>query len=139
MNEGANAGLAYSSFLQLTCLILPVVKTETREELLRSKSFTSWTSQPRAKAKSGRLFVGQSFSYLGKKYTNLIVNEKHYTVSEIAQQWGISTDLVRDTFTSEPGVLKFVRPGTRVKRGYSTIRIPESVMVRVHTRLSSGK
>jgi hypothetical protein len=115
---------------------------DTRAELLRSQSVMSWSlrqEEPAVSSKNGNIGLGPSFSYAGKKYTNLIVNEKHYSVAEIAQQWGISTDLVRDTFKGEPGVLKFVRPGSRVKRGYSMIRIPESVLVRVHTRLASGK
>jgi len=118
------------------------MKPETRQELLRTKSVLSWSlnkPESRTTPKHSYRFVGQSFSYQGEKYTNLIVNEKHYAVAEIAEQWGISADLVRDTFKDEPGVLRFVRPGTRVKRGYSTIRVPESVLVRVHTRLTSGK
>jgi hypothetical protein len=31
---------------------------------------------------------GRSFTYGGKRYTNLVVNEKHYTVAEIATLWG---------------------------------------------------
>ena len=113
---------------------------EVREELLQSKSFLAWSPGPKPSDPQpiivGR---GRSFVYQGKRYTNLIVNEKHYAVAEISEQWGISPDLVRDTCKDEPGVLRFVRPGTRVKRGYSTIRVPESVLVRVHTRLTSGK
>jgi hypothetical protein len=114
---------------------------EVREELLRSKSFLTWSpGRPKPpKQPTTSLGRGRSFTYEGKTYTNLIVNEKHYAVAEISEQWGISPDLVRDTFKDEPGVLRFVRPGTRVKRGYSTIRVPESVLVRVHTRLTSGK
>jgi len=63
--------------------------------------------------------------------------EPHYDVIEISSAWGMSTDLVRRLFRNEPGVLTIERPATRSKRGYSTIRVPESVMVRVHTRLSA--
>ncbi len=64
-------------------------------------------------------------------------NERHYSIAEIAEQWNISVDLARDVFRNEPGVLRILRPGTRFKRCYSTFRVPESVMLRVHTRLSA--
>ena len=64
-------------------------------------------------------------------------NERHDPIVETAERWGISVDLARDTFRDEPGVLKFVRPGTRVKRSYCTLRVPESVLARVYARLTS--
>jgi hypothetical protein len=67
----------------------------------------------------------------------VLASERHYTIAEIAETWAISVDLARDTFRNEPGVLRIERPGTRVKRTYSTFRVPESVMIRVYTRLSS--
>lgn len=61
--------------------------------------------------------------------------EKHYSVSEVAEVWGVSVDLVRNLFRSEPDVLALDNTG----RGkYITLRIPESVMIRVHRRLSQG-
>jgi hypothetical protein len=118
------------------------METALLEELLQSKAFRNWSPAPKsesAKPPTISMGRGRSFTYSGKRYTNLVVNEKHYTIAEIAEQWGISTDLARDTFRNEDGVLKFDRPGSRVKRSYSTLRVPESVMVRVHTRLTSGK
>ena len=115
---------------------------ETHQELLRTESVLSWSlnqSEPQTVPSSTLRFAGAPYAYAGATYKNLIVTEKHYTVAEIAEQWGISVDLARDTFEDEPGVLTFDRPRTRVKRGYSTMRIPESVLVRVHTRLTSGK
>lgn len=67
-----------------------------------------------------------------------VMKEKHFAPTEIAELWGVSPDLVRDLFRKEPGVLRLERPGTRFKRSYSTLRIPESVLDRVYTRLSSG-
>jgi hypothetical protein len=61
--------------------------------------------------------------------------EKHWSVNEVAEAWGVSTDLVRDVFKDEDGVLVIERPGTRLKRGYSTMRIPESILERVYARL----
>ena len=68
-----------------------------------------------------------------------LATERHYTVREVAELWGISQDLVRDVFRQEPGVLRIERPETRKKRGYATIRIPQSVMERVHLRLTKGQ
>lgn len=65
-----------------------------------------------------------------------LMKERHWNVGEVAQQWGISTDLVRDIFQNEDGVLIVERPGTRTKRHYSTMRIPESVLERVYNQLS---
>ena len=65
-----------------------------------------------------------------------LIKEKHWNVAEVAEQWGISTDLVRDIFKDEDGVLIVERPGSRVKRSYSTMRIPESVLERVYNQLS---
>lgn len=65
--------------------------------------------------------------------------ERHFTVKEVAEMWGISQDLVRDVFRGEPGVLRIERPETRKKRGYATIRVPQTVMESVHRRLTKGR
>lgn len=59
--------------------------------------------------------------------------EHHYTVQEIAELWKVSPDTVRRTFAGEPGVLVIGR-GRR-----ALLRVPESVLSRVHNRMSSGK
>jgi hypothetical protein len=51
--------------------------------------------------------------------------------------WGWSDDFVRDLFQDEPGVLVSKRPETMRKRGYKSIRIPESVLLRVGKRLQN--
>jgi hypothetical protein len=61
--------------------------------------------------------------------------ERHYTVQEIAFAWSLSSDSVRGVFEHEPGVLVLQKSSTRGKRPYATLRIPESVMKRVHRRL----
>jgi hypothetical protein len=66
--------------------------------------------------------------------------ERHFKISEIAEQWNVSDDVVRAIFADEPGVLKFGQ-ATRLtgrgkyKRRYSYLRIPESVLQRVQERL----
>jgi len=61
--------------------------------------------------------------------------EKHYDSMELAKMWHLSDDTVRVLFSNLPGVLKFNRPETRNKRGYLTLRIPESVAAKVHAEL----
>jgi hypothetical protein len=60
--------------------------------------------------------------------------ERHYSVEEITELWGMSDDFVRRLFLNEPGVVVFFkqRPG---RRGYRILRIPESVVQRVHRRM----
>jgi hypothetical protein len=62
--------------------------------------------------------------------------ERHYAVTEIAEIWHLSTDKVRDLFENEPGVLVIGQQNSRRKRRYVTLRIPQSVIERVHARLS---
>lgn len=62
--------------------------------------------------------------------------ERHYAVIEVAKMWNLSPDKVREIFQHEPGVLVIGDPNPRYKRRYRTLRIPQSVVNRVHTRLS---
>jgi hypothetical protein len=64
--------------------------------------------------------------------------ERHYSVDELAELWGVSDDFVRRLFINEPGVVVFFkyRPG---RRTYRTLRIPESVARRIHGQLSRQK
>lgn len=64
-----------------------------------------------------------------------IALEKHYFVWELAQLWGISERTIRRIFANEPGVVKWGREESRFKRAYTTLRIPDSVVKRVHRRL----
>jgi hypothetical protein len=62
--------------------------------------------------------------------------ERHFTVEELASRWSLSQEFVRKLFLDEPGVVVFwrQRPG---RRAYRTVRIPESVAVRIHRRMTS--
>jgi hypothetical protein len=64
--------------------------------------------------------------------------ERHYTVAEIADMWNLSKDAVRRLFCNEPGVLILGSPAHETKRRYTTLRIPQSVLERVHRILSFG-
>jgi hypothetical protein len=63
--------------------------------------------------------------------------ERHYAVTEIAEMWNLSPDKVRELFENEPGVLVLGEQNQRHKRRYVTLRIPQTVLERVHRRLSS--
>ena len=63
--------------------------------------------------------------------------ERHYAVTEIAEMWNLSPDKVRELFENEPGVLVLGERSPRHKRRYVTLRIPQTVLERVHRRLSS--
>jgi hypothetical protein len=64
--------------------------------------------------------------------------ETHYSVPEVAKLWNVSEDTIRRLFAGEPGVLVLSnRDGGRKRcRRYVTLQIPESVVRRVHLRLS---
>ena len=63
--------------------------------------------------------------------------EKHYTPIELGKLWGFSPDTIRTIFKNTPGVLRVEAPPRRFKRGYVSVRIPESVAMRRHTELHS--
>jgi hypothetical protein len=63
--------------------------------------------------------------------------ERHYGVAEIAAMWNLSPDKVRRLFENESGVVVLGdEVPNRGKRRYRTLLIPESVVERVHRRLS---
>jgi hypothetical protein len=68
--------------------------------------------------------------------TNFL-SEKYWTVRELASSWHVSPDAIRKLFRNEPGVLALGERSPKDKRPYLTLRIPESVALRVYTRLSS--
>jgi hypothetical protein len=61
--------------------------------------------------------------------------ERHYSVYEVSQLWGLSEKTIRRIFSDEPGVVKWGQDESRFKRAYVTLRIPQSVVERVHRRL----
>jgi hypothetical protein len=77
--------------------------------------------------KTGRLSEGRQPRFL----------ERHFSVRALAEIWGLSPDSIQKLFEREPGVLVIGDDGSRSKRGYHTLRIPESVAERVHRRKSN--
>jgi len=63
--------------------------------------------------------------------------ERHYSPAEIGEIWNLSADCVRKIFEKEPGVLVIGNAiPSRAKRSYTTLRIPQSVLERVHRRMA---
>jgi hypothetical protein len=62
--------------------------------------------------------------------------ERHYSVEEVADLWKLSPSAVRRLFQHEPGVLTIGEPRPKFgrRRGKVTMRIPQSVLDRVHQR-----
>jgi hypothetical protein len=52
--------------------------------------------------------------------------EQHYTPEQLGKRWHCSANTVRRLCEEFGGVLMIVRPETMHKRGYTSIRIPES-------------
>ena len=64
------------------------------------------------------------------------ITERHFAPDELATAWNVSVQTIRNIFRDEPGVLKIGQRGSRLKRCYITMRIPQQVVERVHRRLS---
>ena len=66
--------------------------------------------------------------------------ERHYSVAEVGEMWQLSPNAVRKLFQNEPGVLALGEPRPKFgrRRSYITLRIPQSVLDRVHRRLCIG-
>jgi hypothetical protein len=64
--------------------------------------------------------------------------ENHYSVSELAALWHLSEKTIRRMFENEPGVIIWGVGERRFKRGYRTLRIPETVVIRVHRQLEAA-
>ena len=59
------------------------------------------------------------------------LEERHYTIAELAKMWNFSTEFVRQIVRGEAGVTEWVRqqPG---RRRYRVLRVPQSVAERLY-------
>jgi hypothetical protein len=62
--------------------------------------------------------------------------ERHYRIGELAQTWQLGRETVRLLVKDEPGVIR-VRLGR--KKAHTNYSVPESVAVRIHTRLLNSR
>jgi hypothetical protein len=58
--------------------------------------------------------------------------ERHFTVAVLAELWSMSCDTIQKWFEDVPGVVKIGNDGSRGKRRKITLRIPESVALKVY-------
>ena len=61
--------------------------------------------------------------------------ERHYRLGELADLWKLGRETIRLLVKGEQGVIK-VRLGR--KQAHTTYSVPESVAIRIHTRLLNG-
>ena len=64
--------------------------------------------------------------------------EKHFTLEQIAEAWGISVRSARLIFRDVPGVADVVNRKSLTSRAYTILRIPASVAARVHEQRNTG-
>jgi hypothetical protein len=62
--------------------------------------------------------------------------ERHYRIGDLAEVWKLGRETVRLLVKDEPGVIK-IRLGR--KRAHTIYSVPESVAVRIHTRLLNSR
>jgi hypothetical protein len=62
--------------------------------------------------------------------------ERHYRIGELAEMWKLGRETVRLLVKEEQGVIK-VRLGR--KKAHTIYSVPESVAVRIHTRLLNSR
>ena len=68
-----------------------------------------------------------------------MLEELFYTVQELAEEWKFSEKVVRRLVKDDPDVMKLSGPGLltgTAKRAYVTLRIPESVKIRIREQLT---
>ena len=67
-----------------------------------------------------------------------VCEKRHYSVNELSALWNLSKQTIRRLFQDEPDVVRIGERGVHHKRAYVTLRIPESVVRRVHQRLTKS-
>lgn len=83
---------------------------------------------------AGLIFVATSSSSVDDYHFGSGSFSNEMWINNKTELWGISEKTVRNLFEGEEGVLRWGRPETLRKRGYYNLRIPESVLIRVHHR-----
>jgi len=85
--------------------------------------------------KSGTVPSGNNAAFLGG--VSEMAFSRHFSPAELAVIWNLDPTTIRRIFQDETGVLKIGKSSRRDgKRDYTTLRIPESVALRVYTERS---
>lgn len=85
----------------------------------------------------GEMSTAPKLATVGQTDSRLF--ERHFTPSELGELWNLSEATIRRAFESEPGVLIFENPARNPNRRRRTLRIPESVALRVYERLGTRR
>jgi len=65
----------------------------------------------------------------------MLIETTHSQIyQQVAKMWGLGVDIIRRIFENLGGVVKIVSPERLHKRRYTILRIPVSVLRRVHRR-----
>ena len=72
------------------------------------------------------------------KAGNTHIKGTDWKPQELAIEWGLGVDKIRELFANEPDVKKIQKPKKRGRRAYVTLRIPERVAERVQRRLGNA-
>ena len=67
-----------------------------------------------------------------------LVAERHWSPAEVAEKWGLGPATIRRLFRDEPGVVVIARPAKKNRQQHRTIRIPQTILERVHRRLQNS-
>lgn len=65
----------------------------------------------------------------------VVATEPHYSIAEVATMWGLSVSTIRRIIDRQPGLVIIGNAGDGGTRRRTTVRIPESVLSRIHARL----
>ena len=66
--------------------------------------------------------------------------ERHYTIAELSEAWGLAEATIRVWFIDVPGVIKVGggKPGKGRKRTRVTLRIPASIVDRIYAERTAA-
>jgi len=93
------------------------------------------TTLARNQQKTAGLSVTRALKRAVNDNPTPVALERHYTVAEVAQLWGVSKNTVRRIFKDVPGVLRIGSRKPRTRK-YQTISIPERVLTATHAALT---
>jgi hypothetical protein len=62
--------------------------------------------------------------------------ERHFTIKQIAGLWALSEDVVRRLFENDPDIVRVGHDEQLHLRRHWTFTIPESVVRRIHRRIT---
>jgi hypothetical protein len=69
----------------------------------------------------------------GQTKATVVAFERHFSAQDLAEFWKLDETTIRRIFQDQPGVFKVGRSNRRDgKRDYVTLRIPESIALRVY-------